>query len=94
MDLLQILSEFLGKNTGAGAWKPVFDLLKENSFDIRRTLSSLTPEKAAPIIKAFLSSRPEPGKNSGAAPAYGTAPISNIADKDIVYALNRYMGKI
>ena len=55
MDILNLLKNLL---SGADAEKiaPVINLLRENSFDIKKVLQNLTPETLMPIIRSFLSS--------------------------------------
>lgn len=76
---------------GGESLNSVFSLLKENEFDIKKTLSSLSPEKIAPIMKSVFSS-PENIKTGS--PIYdepeGLSPIKNVADTNITETLNRY----
>ena len=87
MEILQLLINFL--TGGAGEkYKGILDLFIKDSFDIKKVLKDITPDKIAPIIKDFLSK-----KNSPTAPvgeSVGLNPIANIADKNIVYTLNKY----
>lgn len=79
---------------GGESLNSVFGLLKENEFDIRKTLSSLSPEKIAPIMKSVF----EKGNNDikEGSPFHsepeGLSPINNIADYNITQTLNRYFG--
>lgn len=96
MELLRILADFLENNKNMQVWLPVLQLLKDNSFDLRRALASLTPQKLAPIIRAVLASanvNSGQNKKKDDVPFYGTSPIVRIADKDVIYALNHYLGK-
>ncbi len=73
---------------GGEKFMPVFNALKENSFDIKKTLQNISPETAAPILKEIFSA----GKKSSP-PKSGTAglePISSVADKEIIHTLNKY----
>lgn len=89
MEILQfLLSEFL-KNGQNESLKPLFELLKDNSFDIKKVIKNLSPEIIAPFIQNFT------GQNKSRANARqfsGVTPIANIADRDIVYSLNKYFG--
>ena len=91
MDLLQILASFLLDGKNSQAFMPIYKLFEQNSFDVRKVLSSLTPQTLAPLVKDFLSSikKNAPTENSVGS-NYHLEPIANIADKDIVYTLNRY----
>ena len=91
MDALKtILGLFSGKNGETTA--RLFKILSENSFDIKRVLNVLTAEDLLNIIDGFNGSRGEqkaPSENY----ANGVTTISNIADKEIVYALNKYVSE-
>ncbi len=90
MDLLQFITSLLGNDDIVKLFSPIIELLRQNSFDIKKVLSSLDPEMIRPIIEEFM-------KNINNRPAQsaertnGLKPISNIADKDIIFALNRYL---
>ncbi len=93
MDLLQILSFFLKESNLAGL-SPIIELLQNNSFDIAKTLKSLNMDTLAPLIRAFMSgmnnSAKENPTESSVGDIHGLNPIANIADKNIVYTLNKY----
>ena len=87
MDILKVLLNFLlGEN--AQQFAPIVDSLKENSFDLVKTLSALDINAVAPIVKSFLSQKENPS------PVYqtndGVSEIKKIADEEIVATLNRY----
>lgn len=91
MDITETLKNFLSGGN-AQAIIPIINLLRENSFDVKKTLGSLTPEILSPIVENFFKNDDtkesvNPARNA----AQGVAPIANIADKEIVYALNRYV---
>ncbi|MBE5756932.1 MAG: hypothetical protein E7342_03935 [Clostridiales bacterium] len=76
MNLFEILTSFLGEN-----FKKVEDLL---NFDMKN-LANLNLEKLLPIFLQFLNKKDfEKPKSSN------LSPISNLADKEIIYLLNRY----
>ena len=92
MEILQFLTAFFQNNQNLKLIIPIINVLRENNFDIKRALSSLTPEMIKPIIEQFsvvMNSTPQ-GFNQK---SQGLTPISNIADKDIVYSLNRYLSQ-
>ena len=91
MEILQfLLSSFLEQKK-LGKFMPIFELLKQNSFDIKTTVKNLTPQTVAPIIKEFLSfNNDENINNAPKQEYYGTSPIIDVADKNIIYTLNRY----
>lgn len=75
-----------------GVLSPILELLKDNSFDIKATLKNLSPEKIAPIIKTFMNEQSKSPRETYRGQGYGIAPIAKIADKDVVYTLNKYLG--
>lgn len=84
---------FSGLN--ADAVLPIINLLRENSFDIKKVAQNLTPEKIIPIVQSLAASKdgasPKSDTFSASAPQTGTLAIANVADKEIVYCLNRYL---
>ncbi len=91
MELLQILTSFFLNGKNADAFKSVYKLFEQNSFDIKKVLSSLTPDMLAPIVKEFMSTfKNNTPTEKSVGGDYRLAPIANIADKDIIYTLNRY----
>ena len=50
MEIIYFLLSFFLSEYEGGKFKPLFDLLKDNSFDLKKTFSSLTPEILAPLI--------------------------------------------
>lgn len=103
MDILKFLTELFAKEYGGEAFGLIAKLLAENNFDVKRTISSLSPEKVAPIIKEFIKSPAFSSAFSGfngqkesptfvgqQGQSFGVAPISEIADKRVVKALNNY----
>ena len=91
MDIVNLLKNFLS-NDNAQAILPLINLLKNNSFDLKRTLNALTPETLSKILETFLKNGANTQKSYTAPKTNGVAPIANIADSEIVYALNRYVG--
>lgn len=97
MDIIDVLLKTIGGN-GLNALAPVFKLLNENSFDIKKVLEKVTPEDLAKIFQGIAETT-ENGKTAQNAQknapfvteTNGVAPISDIADKEIVYALNKYV---
>lgn len=90
MEILQfLLSNFFGSK--GEEFMPLIELLQKNNFDIKRCLSELKPEMLAPIVRTFMSMA---DKNNGptvnVGQNNGITPIAKIADKEIVYTLNKY----
>ncbi len=90
MDLLQFITSLLGNDNMVKLLSPIIELLRQNSFDIKKVLASVDPEMLKPIIEEFMQSinnRPA----QSAERIDGLQPISNIADKDIIFTLNKYL---
>jgi hypothetical protein len=90
MEILQNLLSLLSTNSNLGGFKPIVDLLEKNSFDLKKTLSSLDLSAVMPIITSFLSSINDKKSPTTASTAVGLDPIAFIADKEIVFTLNKY----
>ena len=88
MEILQFLLNFFNNNDNLGELAPLFKLFEENNFDIKKVLTNLDFEKLAPILSIF--SNIKGSENSFSEPISTLSPISSIADKDIIFALNRY----
>ncbi|MBR1967969.1 MAG: hypothetical protein IKA11_01065 [Clostridia bacterium] len=90
MEILQFLLSLISKNFGGGILEPIINILKDNSFDIKKALNSLSPETLAPIVKQFMKMNENKNPTEHVGLGEGLKPIANIADKNIVYTLNRY----
>lgn len=94
MEILQNLLSFFINEYDGGKFKPLFELLKNNSFDIKKALHHLNLDAIAPLIQEFLKHGNSDNKNNFSSQTYsqgvGLNPIAKIADKDIVYTLNQY----
>ena len=90
MEILQFLLSLLSGNENFKRFQPIFNLLKENSFDIKKVLAHLDINALAPILKDFMSFAKNPVENKNNFQSFGLTPIAKIADKDIVYTLNQY----
>ena len=92
MEILQFLTQLFTKEQNSKILTPIFELLKQNSFDLKRVLSNLDPQVLRPIIQEFMANmNNRPTSNVGR--NNELSPISNIADKDIIFCLNRYLGQ-
>ncbi len=88
MEILQFLLSFFASEYDGGKFEPIFNTLKENSFDIKKTLSSLDLKTVAPLIlQTFKNS---PSQTQPVWEGEKLNPIINVADKKIVSALNDY----
>lgn len=93
MEILQFLLNFILKEYNGGKYQEIFKLLQENSFDVKNILRNGNPETLEPILKTIFSVF---SKNQNESPknyseeSFGLNPIIKIADKEIVYALNKH----
>ncbi len=92
MEILQFLTQFFANEQSSKILVPIFELLKQNSFDLKRTLSNIDPNSLRPIIQEFMS-RMNNRPTNNVERNNGLSPISNIADKDIIFSLNKYLGQ-
>ncbi len=92
MDLLQILISFLNNLNTNSDLSPLIDLFKNNSFDLKKVLSNFSLETVTPIIKEFLRNfnQTKNPTDCSVGQDFKLEPIAFIADKDVVYTLNRY----
>ena len=90
MEILQVLLSLFLNGEKGGAFAPVIKTLANNSFDLKKTLIILTPEEIEPIINEFVKFSNKKSPTSGYSPSVGLDPIALIADKEIVYTLNKY----
>ena len=89
MEILDIIKN-LASNGGLSALIPVINALKDNSFDLQKTLNNIAPETLAKLGGELIKSA-ESSQTFNEVKKNGVSPIANIADKDIVYTLNRYI---
>jgi hypothetical protein len=91
MEILQLLISFLVKEYGKD-FAPLFDHLKENNFDIKSAIKNIDVSALLPLIEKFINLKDAKNRpfETQERDIQGLKPISNIADKDIVYTLNRY----
>ena len=92
MEILQFLAQLFANEQNSKIITPILELLKQNNFDLRKVLANVDPKTLAPIIKEFMSNmqnRPTDSVRRN----NGLSPISNIADKDIIFSLNKYLGQ-
>lgn len=92
MDISDIIKNLFSDKT-AETVLPILNLLRENSFDLKKVMQNLTPEKIIPVVQAFAAAK---GGENNANPPFnaqksGVSAIANVADKEIVYCLNRYL---
>ncbi len=88
--ILQFLLNYFLNEYKNGEFKPLYDLLEQNNFDILSALKNSKPQDFAPIVRAFF----EKGEKNNNAPEdfsfEGVSPIKSFADSEIVSSLNAY----
>ena len=90
MELLQFLLSFLFKDDTLKSLAPILEHLANNSFDLKKALSNLSPQALAPVIESLSYLFKNQNPTSYNFSEVGLKPITAIADKDISYCLNRY----
>ncbi len=96
MQILKLLLSFFLKDEKFKTFAPVLELLSKNDFDFRKTLNGLNLDAVAPIIKAFMENlnakegQKQTPTDFSVGEVVGLNPIANLADKEIVYTLNKY----
>lgn len=90
MELLQFLISFLFGEKGEHIIKPILNALSSNSFDLSKILNGETLSTLMPLIKELFSAQNKTPTGFSVGEEFKLSPIANIADKDIVYTLNRY----
>lgn len=91
MEILRFLLSFLLKEVDIEKITPLLETLKNNGFDLRKTLSNLNLETLAPLIGAFFQASAQKNRPTyNAERDFHLSPIAGFADKDIIYTLNKY----
>lgn len=89
--ILQFLLNYFLTEYGDGVFKPLYELLEENSFDIIKALKNAKPENFAPLVSKFLESGSPPSTavfNDNV--ENKTTPVASFTDVEIVNSLNQY----
>ena len=87
MEILQFLLSFFFKEYSDGKYEGVYNLLKDNGFDVIKTLKSLNPQTLSPILHDFAQNK----KPTDYQTEYvGLSAIENFADEKIVQSLSEY----
>ena len=93
MEILQFLISLLKDNQSLQAFMPIIDNLRQNNFDLKSFLSSLNPETIRPLIQGLMQFMQTKNPTQAVGLEYALSPISDIADKDIIYSLNKYLSQ-
>ncbi|MBQ3596503.1 MAG: hypothetical protein II988_01660 [Clostridia bacterium] len=90
MELLRFLISFFIDQLGLDQLKPTLDQLTNGNTDIKSLLSSLDFEKLLPVIQKLSEILNKNSPTKVAEEPCGLTPVIDIADKEIIYALNSY----
>lgn len=90
MEFLELLlKNFTDENT-ASALSSLLKTVSENGFDLNKIMKTADISALLPLLGGLFS-----GGNAAEKPkaeeANPLAPVSSVADRDIVFALNRYL---
>ncbi len=88
--ILQFLLNYFLSEYKDGEFKPLYDLLEQNGFDLFSALKNAKPETFAPLIRAFFQKTAKENSTSEEFSFEGATPIENFADREIVSSLNAY----
>lgn len=88
MEILRFLLSLLTNGNNQSNLASIIELLNKGSLDLKSLLSNLNLEAIAPLLKDFFNQKPR--SNQAEERGFGLNPIAKIADKDIVYTLNKY----
>ena len=91
MELLQKLAYFLFNTDGGQKLLPILTNLLNGSLNIADILNNINIQTILPLLSGFFNNGQN--KNPSARTdgnCYGLKPVVNLADKEIVYTLNRY----
>lgn len=88
--ILEFLLNYFLTEFNEGEFKPLYDLLSANNFDIFSTLKSAKPQDFAPLIKLFMRGKSENINTPESLSFEGVNPIKNFADENIISTLNTY----
>lgn len=93
MELLQFLISFFSNNSNLEKFSGLINTIKENSFDFNSILKNIDLKTILPFIKEFFDSLQNKNPTESVGSVQGLTPIANIADKDIIFVLNKYLGQ-
>ena len=90
MDVLQYILQLFSGNETLKKFAPVLELALNNGFDFKKMLQNLDVNAILPLLSAFFTP-PAQTASAEVSAEQPLAAISSVADKDIIYCLNRYI---
>ena len=91
MELLQKLAYFLFNTDGGQKLLPLLSSIMNGSVSLTDLIKNINIQTLLPLLNGFFNNgqnKNPPAKADGN--CYGLKPVVNLADKEIVYTLNRY----
>ncbi len=93
MEILQFLLSFFSDQSNLDKFSGLINAFKENSFDLNSVLKNIDLKSVLPFIKDLFLGMQNKSPTDVVGQGEGLTPIANIADKDIVFVLNKYLGQ-
>ncbi len=88
--ILQFLLNYFLTEYKNGEFKPLYDLLEANDFDLISALKNAKPQDFAPLLRTFFERKNQNKSAPEDCTFGGVEPIKNFADSEIVSTLNAY----
>lgn len=91
MEILQFLTSFLSNEENLNKVTNLIGAFQNGTFNIKNLLNSIDIKTILPFISEFLSFSAQKNPTKFVGQGEGLAPLANIADKEIIYTLNKYL---
>lgn len=91
---MQILDTLLSLLTSPDAKEkiaPILDAISKNNFNLAEVLKNIDITAVLPLVQSLFSQKQQTPPPVNANPL---SPVSDIADREIVFALNRYISSV
>ena len=88
--ILEFLLNYFLTEYKDGEFRPLYDLLSANNFDIFSALKSAKPQDFAPLVKLFMQGKSENINTPESFSFKGVNPIKTFADENIISTLNTF----
>lgn len=94
MEILQFLLSFFSDSEKLNKFTQLLNALKNNCLDFNTIAKNIDLKSILPVIsQLFFSLQNKSPTDFSVGQVQGLTPICDIADKDIVFALNKYLGQ-
>lgn len=94
MEILQFLLSFFSDTEKLNKFSQLINALKNNELDFNSLAKSIDLKSILPVISELIFSLQQKSPTDfSVGQGQGLTPIADIADKDIVFALNKYLGQ-